>query len=1842
MLHLKKGMSLRKMKKIFILLLLIGACICNTSAQDNTQDSTIRYLRCTLIGQINNHSDSYIEIEYDGNSRIGKFPLKTGYWDIPFPEGIQYLQLHNEYITEDYFAIEVDKLQFNTKYTTKPLQGENGFFLQFSYYLQADVTTLSTHQENEDNNYLCDGEMIYISPEHGYYNKEIELQTSFKKYKPLIDLPIVQIAKKGHDDWSDINSDIVSIESNSVSISYANIKSVIKAKYGNNKLYDEYQLKLKYPYYNEWFKKTFYLYSKVMDFVYYPKTTYPNNSNPTIEENEREENVLKLVLGEEHQLTIRSKDGDDIYELNPNSTNNDILTFPSDGKIKLSDGLYRINLKNKYKGFQCEDIRYAVVFSKEHKPVGQNDKGEVLAFWSAQQAIDGRKGAIILKTDPNPRKSEGNAGSSFDFKMPSTITIKEGNLADKITIIDKDGDGIPDSQIDTNNDGELDSNPPTYSIEKVGADGIMLTHSLPADFCTGAGENGETHTITITPTGCIPQTIKYTLGGYYDNITIDDYSYFECNQDKKGGLLTINNISGGKRSKYLIKEIDKRIETGKPISIDEGLSELTIIDAEKDKDYEDGQSDRKFTLKLPTISEKPTINIDSKTNVTCFGGDDGGLTTSINVEGLTADNWNIIPSENTSKALNEDGKISFEGLKAGEYTVKCTIKKGCYTAETRESIAAPNVPLIFNLQATPTTCDEISDGKISLASIEERKTSKKEEETNEFTELLFYATEEQSQNLNNLDYLLYYKDDQQNDQPLPNDKTFGEGKYNVHIKVKNNDQWCKSEYKDVEIESQNPQETLELIPHAASCEAAQNGTLSFDPKGLFVPTTFSINNDKYINNDENRINIEDEPAVNIGKHGLWVGDYDINLRDDKNCYFKSTITIEPNSYSFTSKPTNASCAEAPNGRATIEVKPDKSGVFEPSEYILELIEPKSDNTKDKIKIQSKERKVTADNLHYGTYKLTVNHDDKCTYENTVNIDTNHYAWDIKAIDLSCLAAANGNISASINKKSEDDNGLFDINSFNWKLNGETIENGTKPAKKEDKTYPEFKRQAHTPGIYTLSIAHDNHCIHENSVEVKVNDYQWSTNHLYLSCEEVKNGYISATINRKDDFNGLFDINKYSWTVNDKPYKSGENPANEKDGTYSFELTDLAPGLYKLSLTHDDEKCTESTTVKIDVNDYYHYVTTTNAPCAEIPSATATAVTEILSGTEGSFKPIYSWTVKNSKPEPTGSVNTISNRFFGDYNVKIEWANGCSESIDFTIQHDTLKPSLLTTNAECSDKESVGGKAVLNISTPDKRTYSYSWDTQEDNNNIKENLPAGSHNVTVIDNHGCHLDVPFTILNANFSADVKTENALCRQDATGKVTFDIKGGRGMYTINWNGNSNLSQKNISSGIFTQENIPVGIYHVDIKDETNCVVSHKVTISSGNLKVSHKESDASCASIGNAQAEITVSGAKLPVTYKWSDNVETSEPLRSNLSKGNYVVTVVDQNDCSMPVDINIYSKKLSAETAIDSATCGIDTDGAADIRLYSATAPFSFKWSDGKATTTGRRDGMAKGEYTVHITDANGCEVSTDVFVPHKGYLQNDVPGSITLCTNGEITVDANEFIGYQWIYNGRYIDDNRFLTIKSPGTYLIKANGYDDCYAVDTIAVAMSPKSFSPYFRMSSVSYVNDTLVVMEMSQTNPDKYSWKYDTLAFDCDNTSGSERELRLVPKLSGLYSITLSAENEECVSDISKPVEIFATTRPDDDLSPLYVDNSIVKEFTISPNPTKGPITVEVNLSQIADVRLTIYDLNFGKIRKQVTLHNSDNYKLDINDVLYTGAYVVILQAGNETKQIKYIVGR
>lgn len=1493
-----------------------------------------------------------------------------------------------------------------------------------------------------------------------------------------------------------------------------------------------------------------------------------------------------------------ANDQDDLKDLNISFTHSVLnVAYPSSSSPSLKEGISKIVI-GRAKG--CPMTYYANVFKIKHNYVYEDEKNKY-DFWSKSQERDDA------------------------IELHGFYITKDENISKPIPIIN----GEPLDGVDSKEQEKICVLKDVSSEED-----CESSYSYYKYYLKGLKEEEEKK-VTITygdDSPFISQTITFTLQSA-PKITVQKGGITRSNPECSDGFgtLKLSEIHGGLNNGYYYTIIrnNETISTTAISSADGTMSVkngdiIRIYDNDHfDGDIEEYHDSRKWEYTVSGLSAiQPSFSYP-RANIKCFGGTTEQVVEISNYSKNINYSWTVKinnSSKNTTSGIANGSTIVINNLPADEHSITWHITKNgdkCWNDNsTSFTITQPTEDISFDFSTTSTTCKNSNDGEIIISNLKGGNggaytfwMGENEQLTEDNSKLKISKNENDE-----VDYILtnnFYSSNKE------------DGEQTDYVVTVKDRKGCSKSSENISIDYENPQQTLQLIPTATSCEAAENGTLSYDTIGRFKPTKVD-----YISTLETSPTINDE--LKLINYQFGVGTYNIGLIDGKGCRFDSSFTIVSNTYTFSSSTENASCAAAPNGSAEISAtisttKGNKQGSFNPTCYSWTLQNnhiTKHTTTTD-----------TISGLLPGKYNVKINHDVNCTSSTEVVIGTNTYNFQgTQYHDLSCVDASNGYITAQINKSG---NGDFNIKGYKWHVKPHGSFNNSS----QDKNI--FYLSGINEGEYTLEINHDNYCTESTTVNISVNDYEWTTNHLNLSCKEVSNGYISATINRKDDFNGVFKINKYSWTVADTTYKSGENPANEKDGTYSFELTDLAPGLYRLSLTHD-EKCTESTTVKIDVNDYYHDVTTTNAPCADIPSATATAVTNILSGTPESFHPHYIWTIKNGEPVPTGSDNFITERYSGDYNVRLEWEGGCYTEINFDIKHDTLRPSFLTTHAECADKQSIGGKVEINMSP--ERTYRYIWDddTEGTEYNIAENLAAGSHTVKIFDQHNCSIIESFNILNNDFSVNVKSENALCRQDATGKVTFDIKGGRGKYAIDWQGNNALSQSNITTKSFTQDNVPVGVYTINVKDETNCVSTHKVTIASGNLKVSHKETEASCSSIGNARAEIAVSGAKLPVTYKWSDNVETPDPVRNNLTNGNYVVTVVDQNNCSMPVDIKIYSKKLSTATAIDSATCGLDPDGAAEIRLFSATSPFTFTWPDGKITSESKRSGLDKGNYDVLITDANGCEVHANVAIPHKGYLQNDVPSSINLCYNGEITVDANEFDGYEWICNGWVVDNNRFLTVKSPGTYIVKANGYDDCYAVDTISVTMSPTSFSPYFRMSSVSYINDTLVVMEMSQTNPDKYSWKYDTLAFDCDNSKGSERELRLIPKLSGIYSVTLSAENQDCVSDISKPVEIFATVRPDDEFSPLYVDNSIVKAFNLSPNPTKGPITVEVNLSQISDVRLTIYDLNFGKIRKQVTLRNSDNYKLDINDVISTGAYVVILQTGNETKQIKYIVSR
>ena len=128
--------------------------------------------------------------------------------------------------------------------------------------------------------------------------------------------------------------------------------------------------------------------------------------------------------------------------------------------------------------------------------------------------------------------------------------------------------------------------------------------------------------------------------------------------------------------------------------------------------------------------------------------------------------------------------------------------------------------------------------------------------------------------------------------------------------------------------------------------------------------------------------------------------------------------------------------------------------------------------------------------------------------------------------------------------------------------------------------------------------------------------------------------------------------------------------------------------------------------------------------------------------------------------------------------------------------------------------------------------------------------------------------------------------------------------------------------------------------------------------------------CFSGNTGAADLTVVGGTAPYTFLWS-NSATTEDI-AGLTAGVYNVTVTDSKGCTASASgtVNEPAAALAGSTVVTNVSCGGGgTDGAVDLTVAGGTAPYTFLWSNG--ATTEDLSGLAIGNYTVIITDANGC-------------------------------------------------------------------------------------------------------------------------------------------------------------------------------------------------------------------------------------------------------------------------------
>ena len=121
------------------------------------------------------------------------------------------------------------------------------------------------------------------------------------------------------------------------------------------------------------------------------------------------------------------------------------------------------------------------------------------------------------------------------------------------------------------------------------------------------------------------------------------------------------------------------------------------------------------------------------------------------------------------------------------------------------------------------------------------------------------------------------------------------------------------------------------------------------------------------------------------------------------------------------------------------------------------------------------------------------------------------------------------------------------------------------------------------------------------------------------------------------------------------------------------------------------------------------------------------------------------------------------------------------------------------------------------------------------------------------------------------------------------------------------------------------------------------------------------------------------------------------------GNYSYIVSDLNGCNNTIGIQVTQPTLlTSSVASTNISCNGANDGSAIVFYSGGTAPLSPLWSTG--ATSNSINNLAPGNYSVTITDANGCQNVHNLTITQPNVLLASAIQTVPIaCFNGNATV-----------------------------------------------------------------------------------------------------------------------------------------------------------------------------------------------------------------------------------------------
>jgi len=517
------------------------------------------------------------------------------------------------------------------------------------------------------------------------------------------------------------------------------------------------------------------------------------------------------------------------------------------------------------------------------------------------------------------------------------------------------------------------------------------------------------------------------------------------------------------------------------------------------------------------------------------------------------------------------------------------------------------------------------------------------------------------------------------------------------------------------------------------------------------------------------------------------------------------------------------------------------------------------------------------------------------------------------------------------------------------------------------------------------------------------------------------------------------------------------------------VSSLSAGVvYTITVT-DNNLCANSSTFQLSQPPAISIATAvTNVSCFGLSNG---AISSTLSGGTGVLSP--TWT-------PGGVTSTsLTNLVAGSYTLNVRDANLCTASVVVSVtQPSSISITFTTTNP--TGCVSNNGSVCATATGGSGAGYTYSL-TPPGASNLSgcfTGLGGGAFSMLVTDGTGCSTTSITTLVNPTSpTLSILSSSVACNGFSTGVISSTATGsGPFQYSI-----SPVAGSTVAAGAsFTASALPTGLYFLSAIDVNSCVTTNTVNVQTAPaVTVNSTFNNLACNNIPTGSISVAPSGGTpgspsytfswLPAAAVTGTNGQGTGTV-SSLASGNYTLNLTDGNGCLTTHTFTLTQPNAFTVTATTSSLlCNGICNGSIVANASGGTGAPNYSWTaPGNPTLTGSFSPTVTGlcantgtfvNYSLTITDNNGCTNVSTYIITEPALLTNTVSSILTSCSNSCNAVASQTALGGTPGYTFSWSSSPATTSTLGglcPGTYTASVTDSHGCMASSAYTVVAPP------------------------------------------------------------------------------------------------------------------------------------------------------------------------------------------